>query len=184
MQACPECGRPLTGNPVICIGCGFNVKTGKRLSVKVERAKKQKESGPASVAAEIGSSTVFCLVGAAIGGGIGAAIWAAIAYFTGFEVGYVAWAVGGLTGAGCSIGARGYAGNMSGLVAAATALVAIALGKYIAGTMILQSLGFANMPASEWFPKILSPFDALWAVLAVGTAWRVGSIDVTQQGGS
>ncbi len=178
-QSCPECGRAITEGTVICIGCGYNLKSGKRLSVKVERAKKVREK---SAAEEIGSSTLFCLLGAAIGGAVGAGIWAGVASTTGYEVGWIAWGVGGLTGAGCSLGARKYAGAMSGIVAAATSLAAIAAGKYIAGMMILDKLGLANLPASEWFPKTLHPLDALWAVLAVGTAWRVGTIDITQGG--
>ena len=38
------------------------------------------------------------LAGGVVAGSIGALIWAAIAYFTGYEVGWVAWGVGGLVG--------------------------------------------------------------------------------------
>jgi hypothetical protein len=57
-------------------------------------------------------------------------------------------------------------------------LLAIAAGKYIAGSMLLESMGLASLPASEWFPKTLGIFDALWAILAVGTAWKVGASEL------
>jgi hypothetical protein len=42
-KPCPECGRAVPANAVICVGCGFNLATGKRLQVKVVKAKQQKE---------------------------------------------------------------------------------------------------------------------------------------------
>jgi hypothetical protein len=40
------------------------------------------------------------LVGGLVAGAIGAGIWAVIAYFTGFELGWIAWGVGLLVGVG------------------------------------------------------------------------------------
>jgi hypothetical protein len=45
---CPECSRALTEGTVICTGCGYNLQTGKRLAVKVTKAKKVKEAGDGS----------------------------------------------------------------------------------------------------------------------------------------
>ncbi len=42
---CPECARALTEGTVICTGCGYNLQTGKRLAVKVTKAKKVREPG-------------------------------------------------------------------------------------------------------------------------------------------
>jgi len=47
-KPCPECGRAMPTNAVICVGCGFNTSTGKRLSVKVLKAKKEKAQGDGS----------------------------------------------------------------------------------------------------------------------------------------
>lgn len=79
-RACPECGRAITEGTVICIGCGFNLQTGKRLSVKVERAKQVKVKstggGGGFDLAAAGGGTVFMLVlalyGAALGGAVAA----------------------------------------------------------------------------------------------------------------
>jgi hypothetical protein len=179
-KGCPECGRAIPANAVICIGCGYNLTSGKRIPVKVIKAPKGKKSddgGVASGAVGLGSSAVFCVVGGLIGGSIGAAIWAAIAYFTQYEIGYVAWAVGGLAGAGCSVGARGYAGVTSGGFAAVIAVVAVLAGKFIAGSLILQSMGLGNAPVDVWFPKLFGIFDVLWFLLAIATAFKVGSTE-------
>lgn len=37
---CPECGRALDPSSVLCIGCGLNLQTGKRLQVKVHKPEK------------------------------------------------------------------------------------------------------------------------------------------------
>ena len=42
------------------------------------------------------------LAGGVAGGVIGVVLWAAVTYFTGYEIGWVAWFVGVLTGAGVS----------------------------------------------------------------------------------
>lgn len=76
------------------------------------------------------------IAGALIGAGLGASLWAAVAHFTGYEVGIVAWAVGGLVGFGASIlGGRGAA---MGVICAILALVAIFFGKYISMKMLFE----------------------------------------------
>ena len=35
---CPSCGQPLAAGAVICVGCGFNLKTGKHLSTSIGEA--------------------------------------------------------------------------------------------------------------------------------------------------
>lgn len=71
------------------------------------------------------------LVGGLIGAGIGAGIWATVAYYTGFEVGYIAWGVGALTGI-CVAKASKQEHYLYGLLAAALALGGIAAGKLLA----------------------------------------------------
>jgi hypothetical protein len=43
-KPCPECGRAVPAQAVLCIGCGYNLSTGKRLQVKVIKAKQPKEA--------------------------------------------------------------------------------------------------------------------------------------------
>ena len=73
---------------------------------------------------------------AAGGALIGAALWAGIAYATGFEIGYVAWAIGGLVGGGMVLG--GGRGVAHAGIAAALALVGIFAGKYYGTSMLIE----------------------------------------------
>jgi len=70
------------------------------------------------------------VVAAVVGGVVGALIWAAISYFTHREIGYVAWAVGGLVGL-ASLFAGG-AGATNGVICAVLALLSILGGKDVA----------------------------------------------------
>lgn len=46
-KPCPECGRALTSDAVVCTGCGFNVASGKRTRVKILKAEKAPDNQPA-----------------------------------------------------------------------------------------------------------------------------------------
>ena len=69
------------------------------------------------------------MIGAAVGGAAGAALWAVIAITTGYEVGYVAWAVGGMIVGGAML--MGGKGQATGLMCAGLSLVAIFAGKVV-----------------------------------------------------
>jgi len=68
------------------------------------------------------------------GGVLGAALWAAVATVTGYEVGWIAWAVGGMVGWGVAWGNRGvtFSPKASGWLAVAITVLAIPCGKYLA----------------------------------------------------
>lgn len=66
-----------------------------------------------------------------LGGLAGAAIWAGISCFTGFEIGWIAWGVGGLVGLGCVWGSQG-SGRTLGSIAVVITLLSIVAGKYAA----------------------------------------------------
>jgi hypothetical protein len=68
--------------------------------------------------------------GALIGGAIGAAVWCLVSYSSGYEVGWIAWGIGVLTGLGVRMAAQNNGGLLAGLVAGAVALLAIGAGKY------------------------------------------------------
>ncbi|MCA9294068.1 MAG: hypothetical protein KDA20_09670 [Phycisphaerales bacterium] len=72
------------------------------------------------------------VIGSVVAGVIGAVVWAAIAYFTGFQIGWVAWGIGGLVGAGCLIGLHlsgGQPSEQTAILAGVVALLSILLGK-------------------------------------------------------
>ena len=73
---------------------------------------------------------------AAGGALIGALLWAGIAYATGYEIGYVAWAIGGLAGGGMVLG--GGRGVAHAALAAGLALGGIAFGKYFGTSLVVD----------------------------------------------
>jgi hypothetical protein len=60
-------------------------------------------------------------------------------------------------------------------LAAIIAVISILVGKLVAGSLILQSMGLGNAPVDVWYFKMFGVFDLLWLFLAVGTAFKVGS---------
>jgi uncharacterized membrane protein (GlpM family) len=66
LKTCPECGRGMSANAVVCIGCGYNSQTGKRVSLKIEKAKKVKEgrssSGGGGTVIDLSSGPVVMLL--------------------------------------------------------------------------------------------------------------------------
>lgn len=89
------------------------------------------------------------ILGALVGAVIGAAIWGGIAAATGFEIGYVAWGIGGLVGFGARY--AGGRGQTCGIVCAVLALLSIFGGKMFAVQIVLgqHSDEFAEIAASQ-----------------------------------
>jgi len=93
-------------------------------------------------------NAVKMAIGGALAGLIGAAIWAGIGYFTGLEIGWIAWGIGMLVGIGVRVvGSQevayfdktqrkmvrsrvGAEGPLAGMVAAVLAVVSVLAGKY------------------------------------------------------
>lgn len=67
--------------------------------------------------------------GALAGGVAGAAAWGVLTYFTGYEVGFVAWGIGALVGVGMYAMSKGVGGAGAGVLAALVALAAVLGGK-------------------------------------------------------
>lgn len=72
---------------------------------------------------------INAILGAVAGAIVGAIVWAVIAVSTGYEIGWIAWGVGGAVGYGAyALEGRG---KTSGIVCALLAAVAILSGKYM-----------------------------------------------------
>ncbi len=66
-----------------------------------------------------------------VGGGVlGALIWAGVAYAFQLEIGWIAWAIGGLVGFGVTLGNRGPGGTATGVLAVGISVMSILAGKY------------------------------------------------------
>ncbi|GJQ30723.1 MAG: hypothetical protein HBSAPP03_26070 [Phycisphaerae bacterium] len=76
VQLCPECGRAMDHGAVVCVGCGYNTSTGKRLQVKVQKAEKPKGEAKAKSG---GGETNPHLYGVAMLAGV--AIFAGAAFY-------------------------------------------------------------------------------------------------------
>lgn len=71
---------------------------------------------------------------------IGAIIWTAVVGFTGYEVGYIAWALGGMVGFGMSH-ATSRRDSSAAAAAATLALVGLLLARVMIGEFVLGSSG-------------------------------------------
>jgi hypothetical protein len=121
---------------------------------------------------------------AAVAGGVG---WTIQVALTDYEVGLVAWAIGGLAGFAVALAAGTRRGTPLQAIAVASALLGILLGKY--GTFayaIREGVGAID-PGSvraywdadlidlffDELGEVFGLFDVLWIGLAVFTAWRM-----------
>ncbi len=75
-----------------------------------------------------------------VAGILGAAIWATLSYSSGWELGYLAWAIGLAVGAAVRFGQRGRGGLVAGAIAAGITLFAISAGK-AASVVLLEEAG-------------------------------------------
>lgn len=163
---------------------GLEPETARRLVESVSAG----EAGPAPEAG-VGS-----LLGATIGGlaaaALGGLIWGLIAITTDYEIGWVAWGIGVLAGYGVVLFARGRRGRPLQLVAVTAAVLGIVLGKYMTffhflkqyvgdeyGAEAIAELSMFSLSTVQFFGAsagaFISGFDALWIILAVGTAWGI-----------
>lgn len=138
--------------------------------------------------------TGFAVLAGLIGGGLAALIggvaWGLIVARTDFEIGFMAWGLGLLAGFGVVLFARGKKGAALQLVAVVTSVAGIGLGKYVLFTEILRRVVLERVGAEaaarvtvlsakvfgvflQSLSQILTPYDGLWVVLAVLTAWRI-----------
>jgi hypothetical protein len=82
------------------------------------------------------------IIGGLVGGGIGAAIWVAVGYTTNYEVGWIAWGIGFLTGLGVRLAAHQADQEESagqGIFAAALAVLCILGAKYAVFDLVVGS---------------------------------------------
>jgi hypothetical protein len=138
--------------------------------------------------------TLGTLIPAVVGGGVaavvGGAVWGLIVQLTGYEIGYVAWAVGVASGFGVLLFARGRRGVALQVIAVIASILGILIGKYftffqaleqavtkdygveVAARMSMLSGKVIGIFISE-IGSMSSPYDILWVVLAVASAWRI-----------
>jgi hypothetical protein len=137
-----------------------------------------------------GSAIAPGLIGGLIAALLGGGVWAGIAIMTDYEIGIIAWAIGGACGFGVVALAGGRKGLPLQLVAVATSVFGILVGKYFTFYYFLKEVlmaelgeeGVAELTVmstnvivyfAQSLGEMVSGYDALWVLLAVITAWRI-----------
>jgi len=136
------------------------------------------------------SIVVPTLLGGVLAAVVGGSIWGLIVIATGYEIGFVAWGIGLLAGLGVVLFSKGQRGVPLQVIAVLTSVLGVAIGKYVTffyffrravegkfGADAASNLGLFSEKTVESFSQnivsMLSPFDLLWVLLAVMTAWRI-----------
>lgn len=126
-------------------------------------------------------------ISAAIVGGI---LWQLVVLTTGYEIGFMAWGLGWMTGFGVVLFSRGKKGIPLQIVAVLTSIFGIVLGKYLIfvhylkevliekfGAEAVSNISLTSKETIQAFSGSLGlmvdGFDILWIILAVVTAWKI-----------
>jgi hypothetical protein len=144
--------------------------------------------------AEEQKPTLDSLWRGAVGGGVaavvGGVIWGLIIIFTGYELGIVAWGLGGLAGFAVAFFSGGKAGLPLQLIAVFSSLLGIVIGKYFTffhffkeaiaaehGAEAVADMSLLSVDTLAYFvvniTLLFGGIDILWVGLAVITAWRI-----------
>lgn len=150
-------------------------------SEAIRVSRQERPTVPAVITGLIGGTLVALISGIA---------WGLVVSRIDFEIGFMAWGVGWLAGVGVVLFARGKKGAALQAIAVMASIAGIGLGKYVLFAEILRKVVLERSGAEaaarvtvlsakvvgiflQSLPQLLSPYDALWVVLAVLTAWRI-----------
>lgn len=189
-NVCQNCRSPMPKDAAICVNCGYNVASGKQAHTRVKKEKEPSAAGAAGVKALglAGSMATtwpmamgFALIGGSVAGLIGAGIWAAVAYNVRYEHSLLAWVIGGAVGFGVLVGARGYAGLMTGVMAAVIAIAAVIGGRMWAISLIVDDLvaeidfeEFERVDRSEILSYLATDIADEWEAAGERLRWPPG----------
>ena len=149
-HSCPHCGIP---KPVVQ---GDNDHTSDAEdSYELESS----ELAPEKVSVEKKGGILNGIIVSFLCGIIGAAIWAGLAYFTGYEIGWVAWGIGGLVGFGFTFASR-RSGALYGFIASIITILSILGGKFAYTDLIIgEEMGsktdFIEYGLSEFLDELV-----------------------------
>lgn len=123
MNGCPQCGKPVKDEQVICLNCGTNLKSGKKTRVRIaDRA--EGEAPPPPTPARLGIAAAAAAIGALAATGL----WIAVAQGTGYSSQVMVFLVGVCAAAPALVIVRGSGSRVTGAIAGAASLGAILLG--------------------------------------------------------
>jgi hypothetical protein len=164
---CPSCGSGVEAGAVICVSCGYDFRTNRKVAPKAETVVESKKFGwfgggakkdkPVDKMAPQGSFFVGVAACAAFAL-VGAMIWVTIAYFTDRQFGIVAMGVGALAGLGMQIGQKGFS-KLGGAVAAGMTLLAI-IAANVAYFVLVVAVAVASVDVDEDFEAEAAKYDS------------------------
>jgi hypothetical protein len=139
----------------------------------------------------LSASSLWPALGGALAAAIvGGIVWGMVIVKTDYEVGFLAWGLGFVSGYAVLTFTGGARGTELQMIAAAGGVLGIVIGKYVAYVHFFQDFVRAQLGDEvaaqvsyfdtqvvrfffDDFTSLLSGFDIVWAVLAVATAWRI-----------
>ncbi|MES9863928.1 MAG: hypothetical protein ABW157_01195 [Candidatus Thiodiazotropha sp. LLP2] len=140
---CPSCGTELATMTDPCPNCG--VYPHKVLSRQQSRTSRASDSSipvdvnPVDTSDSVDSLTMKGLIAGAIAALLGALLWKGITVAFDYELGFIAWAIGG--GIGFAVAFSGNRGQTTAIFCAIMALVAILGGKYLFYSDLQNQMG-------------------------------------------
>lgn len=124
---------------------------------------------------KLGVAILYALVAALIGG----IIWGAIIIIFNYQIGFIALAIGGLTGYSVILAAKENLTQSHRIVAVIASLIGIVIGKYI-GFAYTFNDGFeafldpfTRASFGQYFDVLFGFVDIVFILLAMVTAWQV-----------
>ena len=195
---CSACGNTLATGAVICVACGFDTRSGKKHVTKKVLEADQPESKvkhAAKQSASLARGALFSAIGAALG----AAVWVAVAIGLEVQIGWIAWGLGFAAGAGMAIGHEDDDGTTAGIIAGGISILGILGAKFYlfkhftsyfaSNNEMFETMGEQGVALQQAltqalgenlsFSDMFGPIDGLFILLAVGSAYKIGSGQIT-----
>jgi phosphate/sulfate permease len=184
---CPQCQLPMAGGAVLCVNCGYDSRTGKRLSTEAPQKTSsgrllrfgRKKKAEDRMAPD--GSFIMGLVLSAVFALTASLLWIGFAWLTGFSIGWIAILIGGAAGVGMQAGHRGYS-VAGGFGAAAMTFVAILAAKFAVLLLVLmprlnhaQNWSFADFNLAAVALYFFSPIGCIIILIGMGFAFKTAS---------
>lgn len=123
----------------------------------------------------IGLPILYALIAAVIGG----VAWGLIAILLNYELGLIAWAIGGMAGYAVVFASKESVNQKHQIIAVIASLLGIILGKYFSFGHDFNE-GFAGMfdgvtfaYFKAYFLELFGGMDIIFVLLAIVTAWQI-----------
>lgn len=159
-SACPACNAPMSASAQLCVSCGHNRSTGRKHAGASLGAIGSGAAGAALGGLRLAANPLLigCLLSLA-GATIGAVVWTMVAWQTGYEIGWIAWGLGALAGAGMYLGWRDGSGT-SGAIAAGFAVLGIFGAKIAIFAMLISSFATGDVSSAVMQRNLLAELIA------------------------